>query len=649
MTGAALLIATIAVVGVGLSTWAAEQLRFEERVAIGLVVGPLAVSLVGLLMFLVGGMGPGTVALAVGVPGVPAVAGLVNDRRRLAFEAGWAWDRLWLPWADTRSLRPLALLTAAGAVVSTRVLALAYQRTPTGLSAGTLANWADGAAHAAYAGSFAHGDNRSLDLPIAAGHGFAYHFLADFWAALFTPVGATVPQALSASAWMLAIAWPVLVWCLVERLGVGRLAAGLTTLAFTLSGGFGWWYFLHDLADGGWDTLTTLPRTYARIPDEQLWLDNTIQVSLYAQRSTQLGLSVGLVAAILVLSARPSGRRAGFAAAGVAVGVLGIAHAHTLGTAVALGALAWFADRHSGRAAPWPWFLAPALLLGLPLTWAIAPDQNSIRWLVGWMAPAAGQNWLWFWIRNLGPVLPLFAVVSAAGLAGRRWVPRRIHRLTAPLWPWFVVPNLVAFHPWEANNEKFFVFWRFAAAVALGTLAARWWHGAARTGRARRVVRAAVVVTAVASATAAGALDLVRATQRSTAIPWVTDDDLAVAAWLREHTDPDAVLVYAMTNTSAAFSLGGRRAVSGYDGWTYDLGIADWYQRVLDSASILAGAPGTEQLVDRYGVDYVVIGPSERDLRGASDSYWATAGEVAFCAATTCVYAVRDPATGAEP
>lgn len=636
MLGAYLLIVAIAAIGFGVTTWMAEQLRFEERVAIGLVVGPVSVSVVALLVFLAAGMSAGTLIVALAVPAAFATYGTWRDRERLAFEAGWAFARLRLPLRDARSLRPLAALTLAGGVVSTRVLALAYQTGPTGLRVGNLAVWADGAAHTAYASSFAYGDNRSLDLPIASGHGFTYHFLADFFGALFTQVGASVPQGLSASAWTLAVAWPVLVWCFVDRLGVGRAAAGLTVLAFTLSGGLGWWYFLDDLRAGGWDALTTLPRTYARIPDQHVWLDNTIQVSLYAQRSTQLGLSAGLAAGIVLLSARPAGRRAGFLSAGLLIGALGIGHAHTLGTALALGGLAAWADRRHAHGRAWWWFLAPAAVVGLPLTYAISPDSNAMRWMVGWMAPGADQNWLWFWVRNAGLLLPVFAVLTVAALVGRGWLPRRVVRLTLPLWLWFVVPNLVALHPWEGNNEKFFLFWRFAGSVALSVAGVRAWRRArGGTGVAAR----GVLVVAGVSLALAGALDTLRSMQRATAIDWVTNDDLAVAEWLRDNTEPDSVIVYGMTNTSAAFSLGGRRAVSGYDGWSYDLGIADWHQRVLDSTAILSGAPDTPELVARYGVDYVVIGPAERDLRGASDAFWQANGTQLFCAGMNCVYA----------
>jgi len=627
VAGALALVVAIAAIGFGLTWWMADLLRFEERLAIGVVVGTVAVGITALVTFLVIGMGPVTLAVGLGVPAAAALTGVWRDRARLLFEVSWAGERIRLPWRDSRSLRPLAALTLAGAVVSTRTLALAYQATPTGLSAGSLATWADGAAHAAYAGSFAFGDNRVLDLPIAAGHGFTYHFLADFVAALFTVVGASVPQGLSASAWMLAVAWPVLVWSFVYRIAARRLAAGLTVVLFTLSGGLGFRYFIDDVARDGWGIVSNLPRTYARMPEQHLWVDNTISVSLFAQRSTQLGLVVGLVAGIVLLASRPAGRRRGFLAAGVLIGALGIGHAHMLATAIALGGLAWVADRR----AIWWWFLTPALVIGGPLTLAISPDTNSMRWLVGWMAPAADQSWLWFWLRNVGLLLPVFAAVSIGAVAGYRPVPARIARLTLPLWLWFLVPNLVAFHPWEGNNEKFFLFWRFAASLAIAALVAQWWPRV----RWSRPLSVAVVGTLVA----AGSLDAVRAMQRGPAIPWATHDDLAVATWMRDHTPADAVIVYGMTNTSAAFSLGGRRAVSGYEGWTYDLGIADWYQRVLDSSAILAGAPDAAELVARYSVDYVVIGPHEREQRGASDMYWSEHGEQVFCAGEHCLYA----------
>ncbi len=626
------IVVLIVLIGTGLTSWMSDHLRFEERMAIGAAAGALVVSVVALVAFMVIGMGWGSVAIGLAVPGVAAVVGVRRRSATLRTEFRSTWRRLGRPIAHPSSLRPFALFTVASGAVATRVLSLSYQTTAEGVSAGSLAVWGDWSAHLAYAGSFAYGDNRGFDLPIAAGHGFRYHFLADFFGSLFTVSGATLPQALVVSEWLLAVALPPLLWCAVIRLTRSRLTAGLTIVLFTLSGGIGLWYFAADVERDGWSIISALPRTYARIPEQHLWVDNVISASLYAQRSTLLGLSVGFAAIILILVSRPRRARNGFLAAGLLIGLLGIAHGHTLLTALALAALALIADRDR----IWWWFITPAAVIGLPLAAAILPETSSIRWMVGWMAPDSGQAWPWFWFRNVGLMLPLFAWLSLMG-----GVSHRLRRLTAPLWLWFIVPNLVAFHPSEWNNTKYFLYWQLAGSLVIASwmsgLLRRFRHS--RTGR-RIPVHFAVLVTVLVMISA-GALDTVRAMQRSAAITWVSTDDLAAAEWLRDHTRPDDVIAYGMTNTSAAAALGGRRAISGYVGWTYDLGFADWDERWAATRTILSGGDGASEDVERYGVDYVVIGPSERLEHEASDRYWASAGRLVFSAGDHRIYAVN--------
>ena len=70
-----------------------------------------------------------------------------------------------------------------------------------------------------------------------------------------------------------------------------------------------------------------------------------------------------------ILTMGPSPRSGQLVAAGLLVGATGIAHAHLLFTALALGAMAGLADRRR----TWWWFLGPAAVVGLPLAWAISP------------------------------------------------------------------------------------------------------------------------------------------------------------------------------------------------------------------------------------------------------------------------------------
>ncbi|MEO6122976.1 MAG: hypothetical protein ABIR32_04645 [Ilumatobacteraceae bacterium] len=628
----------IAASGFGLTTWMSGRLRFEERLAIGVITGVFATSVTTFLVFEVLGMGWGTLGLGLGLPAIAALTGIQRHRAGVVAEAGSAWRRLRLPTARSSSLRPFAAISTASLAVSTRILSLSYQTTPQGISAGSLAIWGDWSAHLAYAGSFAFGDNRGLDLPTAAGTAFRYHFLADFFGSVFTVSGATLPQSMAISEWLLAAALPPLLWCMVLRLTRSRLTAGLTLLLFTLSGGVGLWYFARDVTNNGWGIVTRLPQTYARMPDLHLWVDNTISASLYAQRSTLMGLCAGFAAAILILVSRPSWSRRGFVAAGLLVGITGIAHAHTLLTALALAGLVWLVERRrSANASTWWWFIAPAAVVGLPLAWLISPETNSVRWLLGWMAPQSDQSWPWFWLRNVGLLLPLYVGITLFG-----GVPQRLRRIAAPLWLWFVVPNLIAFHPSEWNNTKYFLFWQLGGCL----LIASWLSRAFGTAVQQRpmVVRSALQLTAVVAALlmmSAGGLDTVRAMQRSSTIVWVDHDDVAAAIWLRGHSDAHDVLVYGTSNTSAVAALSGRRAVSGYPGWTYDLGLPDWATRWYASRAILSGGPTTDADIATYGVDWVVIGPGERREFDASDTYWDDHGTLTFEQGEYRIYSTR--------
>ena len=636
MVWSVLLVVLIVTIGTLLTLFADVPLRLEERIGVGTVTGVLAVSAASFVGFELFGMSWAALGIGLAVPGaVDAIA----PRRRpgvLGAELASARRRLGRPSHHASSLRPLLALTVVTVGVTTRVFSLAYQDKGEGISAGSLAIWGDWAAHLAYAGSFAYGDNRALDLPLATGEGLRYHFLANYFGSLFTVTGLELPQALVWSAWLVAITVPLLIFSFVLRLSGSRLTAVLSIILFTLAGGIGAWYLIADVQELGWSAFTALPQTYARMPQHDLWVDNTISASLYAQRSTLLGVATGLSAGVLLLASRPRWQTSGFVFAGVLIGTTGISHVHMLATAGALGGLALLADRRR----PWLWFLVPAAVIGLPLALAINPPTSALRWFPGWMAGGAEQSWPWFWLRNVGLLLPVFLAVSLFG-----GVPRRLRRLSTPLWLWFIVPNLVAFHPSEWNNTKFFLFWQFAGCVVIADLlrgfVSHVRHRHNKLAAAGAIVGATVVVM---SLTVTGALDTLRVTQRDSAIPWVDDDEVTAARWLRDSARTDDVLVYGASNTSAVAALSGVPAVSAYVGWTDDLGLPDAGQRALDSRTILAGGEGTEALVDRYGVDYVVIGPRERYESDASDSYWNRHGTLVFSQGDYQIYQAGPPA-----
>jgi len=196
------------------------------------------------------------------------------------------------------------------------------------------------------------------------------------------------------------------------------------------------------------------------------------------------------------------------------------------------------------------------------------------------------------------------------------------------------VPNLVAFHPWEWNNTKYFAFWLLVGSFLVAAVLVR----LARTGAPGAVAAALLAVVL----TGTGVADLYRATDRSvTLIPWATADGLATAGWARRSLPADAVIATAPTNVNPVTALSGRRAVSGFPGWTFDIGVPDWSQRVDDTRAILLGGPAALDAIERRGVDYVVVGPLERAPEvGVDEAWWAANGRFVFRSGDWVVYAV---------
>jgi hypothetical protein len=618
------------VVGLGLAYLTRVELRLEERLAVAAPLGALALGLAGWALAVPLGFDLTTLGLAVAVANACSLPGWRRGAPSLRADARAMAARVRLPWRDPDSLRPLLALLAVAWPLTIRIFSLAWVTTADGgLAAGHLATWGDGAAHLAYAGAFATGGEVPAGSPIAAGEPLRYHVLVDLFGAQVSLLGVSLPSALAVTSGFLALAFPAVAYLAGIRLTGSRHAALVGVVVFCAGGGLGFVHLIDGVRASGVGVLWDLPRSYARDPDAGLWMDNPSLAYLHAQRNGLLGLPLALAALTLVWigqGARRARRSDGLVAAGVLVGALPLANGFAFLIAVAVVGGWALLD----RARPWWRFFVPALALGLPVAWWLQPPESSVRWLPGWMADDGPGGWLWFWFRNAGP----FIVLLVAACAWRGTVRPALVKAFLPVWLLWLVPNLIAFHPWAWNNTKYFAFWQLLGAFLVGAVVVR----IARAGR----LGAAGAALALGALCLSGGLDLLRATDRDTsAIPWTTADGLAVARWIRDELPPDAVLAVAPTNTHPATALSGHAVVSGYPGWTYDLALPDWRQRVDDEITILRGGPDGLDAAERRGVDYVVVGPLERapDI-GADDAWWARHAAPVFRSGDWTVYPV---------
>ena len=628
--------------GFGITYWLGVALTLEERVVFGAVLGPMAVAVFSFIpSLLIRDVTTVTVLVGLVIALLIGIPGLLAARPLLAAD----WASAGTRWQSREQWPLLAVLFVCGAW-SVHFFHQAYVYLPQGLYSGYVNIWGDWAAHLSFAGSFAYGHNFPPEFPIDTGHRLGYPFMIDFLAADLVPLGLSLTEALTATSAMLALAFPGVIYLAALRFTAGRAAAVIAVFAFLLSGGLGFVYLLVDLQRYGWAALFNIPREYTLDRNVDLQWLNPVLAYLVPQRSTLFGFSLTLIVLIVLwialrerLGWRP------FLVAGLIAGFMPLFHVHAYGTVVALPAI-WslFLRRRE-----WFAFFVPALLIGAPvLLWMLPPDNTSICGdspsingyclVAGWLAFTDWQHygiWLflpdviWFWLWNTSLLLPLLVL----GQALTRWFPTRFPTWYAPMWLWFLVPNFIVLQPWIWDNTKFFVFWALLGSILAGGVIA----GMITFSR----VTAYAAVIAMVLLGLSGFLDVMRASDFNVSAVQFTDSGgLRVADWVRHNTSPASLFVVADEHNSPIPTLAGRRELVGYPGWLWTYGLADYVQKGEDDKRILDGDPATPDLVRKYGVDYVMIGPQEIP-RGASRAYWDVHGTKVYDDGEYTVYRVN--------
>ena len=635
----ALLLADCVLVGIGLTYLTGLKLRIEERVAYGAVIGFMAVTLVGYAAgWAAGRLSGGVVAGAALVATAISIAGWRTGIGQIGPECRDFGRRLMRPISRPDNPAPLLILTAPAWALTVWILNQAYLPDGSGgVLAGHLSSWTDWQAHLTYASSFAHAENFPPELPTAFGvDRLPYHFGIDFFAAMLDRAGLSAFGGLEVSSGYLAFAFVPVLYLVGVRLFSSRAVGVTAVLVFTLFGGLGWLRFFGDVADGGWSIIWDLPTDYTRHHAGNILMENAVTGNLFPQRPTLAGFSLLLIVVVLMREAHKSGSRRLFAAVGVIVGLMPIFHVYSFGVALGLG-LIWAVLAHRWK---WLLFALPALAFSLPAALWIKPLNTEIVWetWVGgpWMQPPSysvdHDNLFEFWWRNAG----VFLLLMLAAQLWWRTMPRVVLWGSIPVWLWLIVPNFVRVapsHPW--NNTHWFVpvilLGSLLVAAVLVRLASIGWLG---------------IVAAVAlffTLTFAGALDVWKAVDPEVNVwphPIASGDGVAAGEWVRDNTPPDSVFLIGFEHTHPVPALSGRQTVVGFGGWINDLGVTDWHSRQRTARTMLGGLEGTENLLDDYGVDYVVVGPIERRV-GVSEQFWAARGTPVFAQGSYTVYEVN--------
>ena len=267
-----------------------------------------------------------------------------------------------------------------------------------------------------------------------------------------------------------------------------------------------------------------------------------------------------------------------------------------------------------------------------------------------------------FWILNAGILVPVCAVAVAVVLLRRSRAPSLSHLrgrlrealpddlllICLPLLALFPIANVVVFQEWDWDNTKLLAYWQFGAALLLGSWTVAWVR--------RRGWRAVAAVAGVLSVIATGSLSMLRYLPWTSAanapgpFVWASPEAQDLAAQVEARTPRQSVFLTAFAPVGAVndpvVTLAGRSTVLGYVGWLNSYGT-DFGTRVEDVTTIYAGCPQGDagcpvfDLLRRYSVDFVRIGPPEMEQFHPDVGWWTGHYPAIARGDGTVVYDVR--------
>ena len=204
----------------------------------------------------------------------------------------------------------------------------------------------------------------------------------------------------------------------------------------------------------------------------------------------------------------------------------------------------------------------------------------------------------WFYLKNIG--LPFLMLIFALFERRPAW-----RRLFAGALPIILAAEFIRFQPnIYDNNKLLYLAWLLCALIVADWCGVVWRK--LKDFRARPVIAVLAAVTIFLSAGLTLWRECVSNYQLFSA------GAVQAGEYVRDETEEDAVFLTGVHHLNPVASIGGRRIVCGPDLWLYYHGL-DTNARKADISRFYADPEGSQDVIARYGVDYVAVSSYERN------------------------------------
>ncbi|MBI2065128.1 MAG: hypothetical protein HYT62_03700 [Candidatus Yanofskybacteria bacterium] len=494
---------------------------------------------------------------------------------------------------------------------------------PDGLYAGHVNVWSDWSLHISIANTFAF---KSLQdwfayHPLYAGGKFTYPFLTNLISGMLMKLGMPLKHAFVLPSIFLTFSLLVGLYLLFYLLVKSKKLSVLSVFIFFLSAGTGFVNFLKELwRNPSFEFLKYPPIDYGRYDIYQWFAGNMAVGLLIPQRSFLIGVTLGVWAIVGVLyvilrdNLAESIKTKILVISGILAGVLPIAHPHSFMAVFLITGLICLFSFSKWRIL-WHFVLIAGIIssvLYLTFIWGGIENNSFVKWNPGYTVKGDFFDWVKMWSLLWGIMLPM----AILGLYfWRNSINYSGWAVYISAFMIFTVGNLYLLQPIAWDNSKIF-WWSYlilSAPVSMA-LASIW--------AKRNFIFRVMAILLFLILTLTGITELTRLVQVDKHDFMMTStDDINLGLEIREKTDSLAVFLTAPSHNHFVMVWGLRPILMGYTAWAWNFGF-NYSSREADMREMYLGVDVSE-LLKKYNISYVVIGPTEINDLNANEKYFS--------------------------
>lgn len=486
------------------------------------------------------------------------------------------------------------------------------------ISSGWIGVWADWSAHFSYTSALRYRDFTDwLSVhPLYIGRKFTYPFVMDGISALLQRIGISTVDSFIVPSIVVTFLLLLVLYLLFFSQSNSVKNTLLSVTIFFTSGGLGFWWFFQDVMSNGLlSTLAFAPREYTHIGSVFLEWINVMTGEFLPQRAFLLGMPFyGLLiwmlyrwyekrfAGVPVWKLFILGLISGF---GLSIHVhSGIVFAITSAAIVVISLKNWRKTAAFILAAGISYAFVYYTLYGSQIS-----TDSFIKWYPGWLANPHSKNinFSYFWFINWG----FFTPIAFASILFKKLYKNPIILSGVVI---FIISNLILFQPYDWDNSKIFtwayLFLSLPVAIFISDLAKK------------NIIGKILAIILFILVTFSGFLDIwhLTRTEHLTNVMWNTSDQKIAQEFVKISNPTDRVLTADKHNHWVS-SLAGRQILLGYKGWMWTYGIN--YDAIdHDMVTMFSGNEQSKELLNKYNIRFVVIGPAELGDYHANEKFF---------------------------